>query len=139
MKAWSAFLAEHPVVVSPTWGMPAFEHGADLGDADELIRDTLRPVIPVNFLGLLEGGVQFNYGRWQSDAFDGLLDQAAAETDLGARADLLRQADQIAMDDSAAIPIYYYVSRNVVSPNVDGFYDNAFDIYRTRWLSKTGG
>ncbi len=52
MRLWSAFFAEHPVILSPTWAMPAFEHGADLADGDELIRDTLRPVTPVNFLGL---------------------------------------------------------------------------------------
>lgn len=52
MRLWSRFLAEHPVLLSPTWAMPAFEHGADLAEDDELIRDTLRPVTPVNFLGL---------------------------------------------------------------------------------------
>ena len=52
MRLWSAFLADHPVVLSPTWAMPAFEHGADLIDGDDLIRDTLRPVTPINFLGL---------------------------------------------------------------------------------------
>lgn len=94
---------------------------------------------PVNFLGLLQGGIDYNYGRWTNAEFDALLDEAAAETDLEARAGLLRQAEQIAMDDSAAIPIYYYVSRNVVSPKVSGFEDNAFDIHRTRWLSLTDG
>ncbi|MGA9275804.1 amidase [Ilumatobacter sp.] len=52
MRLWSEFFADHPVVLSPTWAMPAFEHGADLEQGDELIRDTLRPVTPVNFLGL---------------------------------------------------------------------------------------
>ena len=52
MRLWSTFFAEHPILLSPTWAMPAFEHGADLTDGDELIRDTLRPVTPVNFLGL---------------------------------------------------------------------------------------
>jgi len=52
MRLWSEFFAEHPVILSPTWAMPAFEHGADLVEGDELIRDTLRPVTPVNFLGL---------------------------------------------------------------------------------------
>jgi len=52
MRLWSEFFAEHPVILSPTWAMPAFEHGADLAQDDELIRDTLRPVTPVNFLGL---------------------------------------------------------------------------------------
>jgi amidase len=57
MRLWSEFFAECPIVLSPTWAMPAFEHGADLVDADTLIvdtviADTLRPVTPVNFLGL---------------------------------------------------------------------------------------
>ena len=52
MRLWSEFFAEHPILLSPTWAMPAFEHGSDLADGDELIRNTLRPVTPVNFLGL---------------------------------------------------------------------------------------
>ncbi len=52
MREWMSFFDDHHVLLSPTWGQPAFEHGADLGGAEELIRDTLRPVIPVNFLGL---------------------------------------------------------------------------------------
>ncbi len=52
MRAWSEFFADHPILLSPTWAMPAFEHGADLAGSDELIRDTLRPVCPINFLGL---------------------------------------------------------------------------------------
>jgi amidase len=52
MRDWSAFLAEHPVLLSPTWAMPAFEHGADLTDSEQLMRDTLRPVLPANLLAL---------------------------------------------------------------------------------------
>lgn len=52
MRLWSEFFIEHPILLSPTWAMPAFEHGADLLDGDELIRNTLRPVTPINFLGL---------------------------------------------------------------------------------------
>lgn len=52
MRLWSEFFIEHPILLSPTWSMPAFEHGADLTDTGTLIADTLRPVTPVNFLGL---------------------------------------------------------------------------------------
>ena len=52
MGEWSQFFLDHPIVLSPTWAMPAFEHGADLTDGESVIRDTLRPVTPVNFLGL---------------------------------------------------------------------------------------
>ena len=52
MTAWSEFFAEHPVLLSPTWAMPAFTHGLDLAESEALIRSTLRPVLPMNFLGL---------------------------------------------------------------------------------------
>lgn len=51
MREWSAFYAEHPVLVTPTWAHPAFDHGADLVDTDQVLRNTLRPVLPANLLG----------------------------------------------------------------------------------------
>ena len=52
MREWSGFFADHPILLSPTWGMPPFEHAADIGQSEGLIRDTLRPVLPANFLAL---------------------------------------------------------------------------------------
>jgi amidase len=53
MRAWSVFFETHQVLLSPTWGLPAFEHGADLSDGfTEILRDTLRPVLPANLLGI---------------------------------------------------------------------------------------
>lgn len=52
MREWSAFFVDHTVLLSPTWAHPAFEHGADLTDTDQLLRNTLRPVLPGNFLGI---------------------------------------------------------------------------------------
>ncbi len=78
-----------------------------------------------------------NRGRYSNEEFDSLLEQAAVETDLVARAELLGQAEEIAMDDFAAIPIYWYISENVIAPTIEGFVDNAKDIHRTRWLTKT--
>jgi len=53
IRVWSEFFADHPIVISPTWALPAFEHGADLDDdMHGIIRDTLRPVMPGNLLGI---------------------------------------------------------------------------------------
>lgn len=98
-----------------------------------------------NTLDLLKTGTQQggsinwgnNYGRYSNPEFDALLEQASVEQDLDARAQLLRQAEGIAMDEFAAIPIYWYVSKNLVQPYVEGFEDNPSDIHRTRWLSLT--
>jgi amidase len=53
MRMWSAFFADFPILLSPTWAQPAFEHGKDVGDsATDAMLDTLRPVLPPNILGL---------------------------------------------------------------------------------------
>jgi amidase len=54
MRAWSTFFEQHPVLLSPTWALPAFEHGADLRGEEivTIMRDTLRPVLPGNLLGI---------------------------------------------------------------------------------------
>jgi oligopeptide transport system substrate-binding protein len=100
---------------------------------------------PSNTLDLLRSGIEQegtmnwgnNYGRYSNEEFDALMDQATTEQDLVARAALLGQAEKIAMDETAAFPIYWYIAQNVVSPKVTGFVNNASDIHRTRWLSKS--
>jgi amidase len=62
MRMWSAFFAEHPVLLSPTWAHPAFVHGQDIGDSESgAMLEILRPVLPANVLGLpaavVPGGV----------------------------------------------------------------------------------
>lgn len=90
---------------------------------------------PINFLNLLSTGVEMNYGRWSNKDYDALIKQGNEEIDLKKRAEIYKKAEQLALDDSAAIPIYYYVSQNIVAPKVQGFVDNIQDIHRTRWLS----
>jgi amidase len=62
MRMWSAFFAEHPILLSPTWAHPAFKHGQDIGDSESgAMLEILRPVLPANVLGLpaavVPGGV----------------------------------------------------------------------------------
>ncbi|MEO6014034.1 MAG: peptide ABC transporter substrate-binding protein [Devosia sp.] len=101
---------------------------------------------PSNTLDLLKTGVKGtdgtvnwgnNYGRYSNPKFDDLLAQASKELDLTKRGGLLHQAEATAMDEFATIPIYWYVSKNVVSPKITGFEDNAKDINRVRWMSKS--
>lgn len=90
---------------------------------------------PDNFLNLLKSGVNYNYGRYSNAEYDKLLSEANMMTDLDKRAEMLKKAEKIALDENASMPIYYYLARNVVSPKVKGYKDNAFDIHRTRWMS----
>lgn len=89
----------------------------------------------INTLDLLRSTTPLNYGRFNNAEFDELLRRSATITDLAERGEVLRQAEIIAMSNYAALPIYYYVSKNVVSPRVSGFEGNAKDIHRTRWLT----
>lgn len=89
----------------------------------------------INTLDLLRSTTTLNYGRFNNPEFDELLVRSATITDLAARGEILRQAELLAMQNYGAMPIYYYVSKNVVSPRVSGFVPNAKDIHRTRWLS----
>ena len=101
---------------------------------------------PSNTLDLLKTGVKGtdgtvnwgnNYGRYSNPKYDELMTQASSELDLVKRAGLMHQAEATAMDEFASIPIYWYVSKNVVSPKIMGFEDNAKDINRVRWMTKS--
>jgi len=99
---------------------------------------------PSNTLDLLTTGVMQdgamnwgnNYGRYSNPEFDALMKSAAAENDLVVRAKMLGDAEKLAMGETGAIPIYWYIAQNVVTPTITGFQNNAKDIHRTRWLTK---
>jgi oligopeptide transport system substrate-binding protein len=89
-----------------------------------------------NFLYLMDSSTGvMNYAGYASAEFDRLMAEASQTADLETRAELLRQAEAVAMADLPNIPIYYYVSKDLVSPQVKGWVDNTKDIHRTRWLS----
>ena len=91
---------------------------------------------PQNFLYLLETRTgPNNYGQYSNPQFDQLMIDAENTQDLQKRGEIMAQAEAIAMADQPLIPIYYYVSKNLVSKAVQGWVDNTKDIQRTRWLS----
>jgi len=50
MREWSTFYAAHPVLLCPTWCLPAFPHVAFI-DGGTDTTETIRAVLPANFLG----------------------------------------------------------------------------------------
>lgn len=88
-----------------------------------------------NFLTLLHTGVGNNYGAYSNPEYDKLMDQAAVTLDSEERRSLLQQAEQLAMNDFALIPMLYYVARNLVNPNIKGWEDNIEDDHPSRWIS----
>lgn len=87
-----------------------------------------------NFLSLLEPTPN-NYGGYNNDTFNNLMNKAAVTLNGKERTGYMQQAERIAMDEYATIPIYYYVNLNLVSAKVKGWQPNPLDNHRTRWMS----
>jgi amidase len=53
-RAWSQFMAEHPLLLSPTWTQIPFEQGFDAATPEGALAtiEMMRPVVPANLLGL---------------------------------------------------------------------------------------
>jgi amidase len=54
LRSWQRWHEEHDVLLSPVWTQPAFTEGLDIssGDGANEVLDLLRPVTPMNLLGL---------------------------------------------------------------------------------------
>jgi oligopeptide transport system substrate-binding protein len=91
---------------------------------------------PKNYLMLFETETtDLNYGGYSNPKFDALVAASDHERDAGAREILLRQAEQILLDDVAIAPGDFGVTRNLVSHQVKGFVANNVNIHRTRFMS----
>ncbi|MGD0190183.1 MAG: peptide ABC transporter substrate-binding protein [Rhizomicrobium sp.] len=89
-----------------------------------------------NFLLLGQSSTKsINFGAWSSPRFDALMDQSDRTADAAARGELLDEAEQVMLDDASVAPIYFGVSRTLVSPSVKGWIDNQINVNRTRYLS----
>jgi amidase len=53
-RAWSIFMADRPLLLSPTWTQLPFEHGFDAASpaGTAATKELMRPVVPANLLGL---------------------------------------------------------------------------------------
>ena len=53
-RAWSMFMAERPLLLTPTWTQLPFEHGFDSAtpEGTAATKALMRPVVPANLLGL---------------------------------------------------------------------------------------
>jgi oligopeptide transport system substrate-binding protein len=84
---------------------------------------------PNTFLDLfLTGGTNNNTG-YSSPEFDRLLAAAGAESDPARRFAILHDAEALLLDDAPVVPLYFRVSRNMVSPRVRGFTTNLLDVH----------
>lgn len=90
----------------------------------------------ISFLRLLDSRApSLNISGYREPRFEALLDQADASADLVARAGSMAAAEKLAMGEQPIAPLYYYVSRRLISPRVQGWVDNPRGVHINRYLS----
>lgn len=79
---------------------------------------------PTTFLGMWTHHSSFNDAQWHNAEYDALLEKSKVELNLKKRAQLLNKAEKILMTEMPIIPIYHYVTKDLVSPKLKGWYPN---------------
>jgi len=87
------------------------------------------------FLSIMESGNASNMPRYSNEEFDALMQDAADQVDPKLRRLYLEEAERVLLSDHPAIPIYFYVSKHLVSPEVVGWGDNVLDYHYSQHLS----
>jgi oligopeptide transport system substrate-binding protein len=82
---------------------------------------------PNTYLDMYVTGNEMNNTGFGRPEYDALIAAAAREVDPVARMELFTKAERMLMDELPIIPLYFYVSKNLVKPYVRGFYNNVLD------------
>jgi oligopeptide transport system substrate-binding protein len=76
-----------------------------------------------------------NQTGWSNARYDELIRQAGLEVDKAKRAQILRQAEVILIEQELPImPIYIYVNKGLKKDKVSGFYENVRDHHPFQYL-----
>ncbi|HEY6483826.1 MAG TPA: peptide ABC transporter substrate-binding protein [Steroidobacteraceae bacterium] len=87
------------------------------------------------FAQYLKSGFGINLVHYHNPAYDALLASAAVQTDAAQRRGLLEQAERVMLRDHPLIPLYFYVNKHLVKPEVRGWYDNVMNVVYSRDLA----
>ncbi len=87
------------------------------------------------FLSILQTGNAMNMPRYEDEEYDDLMERAAAQGDEKQRRLLLEEAERHMLSDHPVIPLYFYVSKHLVSPQIEGWGDNVLDYHYSQQLS----
>ncbi len=87
------------------------------------------------FLSILQSDNAANTPGYASDEYDSLMQRAASQPDSGRRRLFLEEAEREMLADHPVIPIYFYVSKHLVSSRVEGWGDNVLDYHYSQHLS----
>lgn len=92
---------------------------------------------PSTFTGTLHSASPQNLPGYKNPRFDEIIEEAAAARDSSVQARLIASAETLMLHDYPIAPLYFYVSKHLVKPSVQGFHDNVLDQHPTRFMHKT--
>lgn len=103
------------------WDVARLAWSADFNDAS-------------NFLDTLRAESSNNDPGYANPAFDQLLDAAAANADSGRRRELLESGERLMLTDYPVVPLYFFVSKRLIKPYVQGVVANPLNHIRSQAL-----
>jgi oligopeptide transport system substrate-binding protein len=132
---WKQVLGVNTQLVNEEWKV--FVNNRKMGVVTEVFRGgwIADYADPATFLDLFVSDDPLNYVFYRDGEFD-LYMKSARQAPEGLRMGILGKAEAQLMQDMPVIPLYYYVSRHLVRPDVTGFVDNIRDIHLSRYLGR---
>jgi oligopeptide transport system substrate-binding protein len=88
-----------------------------------------------SFLAIMQSDSAANIPGYSNAEYDELLQSAGEQVDLARRRLYLEEAERVLLADHAVIPLYFYVSKHLVKPEVGGWQDNTLNYHYSQHLS----
>ena len=103
------------------WDVARLAWSADFNDAS-------------NFLDTFRARSINNDTGYVNPAFDGLLEAASGTSDVSRRRELLESAERLMLTDYPLVPLYFFVSKRLIKPYVQGVVANPMNHIRSQAL-----
>lgn len=82
---------------------------------------------PITFISLWTSTNGNNQTGWANTTFDDLLQSSRRQPDPVRRLALLRQAEQLFLEELPGIPVFYFSKNYLIDPRVDGWHPKSLD------------
>ena len=90
------------------------------------------------FAELMQSDHGINDSGYNNPDYDKLLEQAATESDMEKRRGIMEEAERMLLKDHAIMPLYFYVTKHLIKPYVEGYQPNILDhtYSKNLWIVK---
>ena len=90
---------------------------------------------PTTFLNMWTGGNGNNNTGWSNEEYEALLSKAAQQSDAAQRLEILKQAEELLMEEQPILPVSFYSRNYLHRPEVKGWHPLLLDNHPWKLLS----